>query len=232
MSFSATRIGDDPPPPALVSWSTGKDSAYALSEVRRSKTVTPVGLLTTVTEQFGRVSMHGVREELLQRQAASVGLPLIPVRIPYPCPNETYEREMGRVLAEARAQGVRHVVYGDLFLDDIRTYRVSRMATVGMICVFPLWHRPTPELARAMIRDGVRARIACVDPRKIDRRFAGRAFDEELLQELPTSVDPCGENGEFHTFVTDAPAFRTPVSVSLGEVVERDGFVFADLLPS
>jgi uncharacterized protein (TIGR00290 family) len=219
------------PPPALVSWSSGKDAAYALREVVRTGVVTPVGLLTTVSEAFGRVSMHGVREELLRRQAGVVGLPLTTVRIPYPCPNEVYEREMGRALASARSQGIRHVVFGDLFLEDIRRYRESRMAEVGMQCVFPLWHRPTGELAREMIHAGIRARLVCVDPRTLPRSFAGREFDGRLLTDLPPEVDPCGERGEFHTFVTDAPSFRSPVAVRLGEVVDRDGFVFADLTP-
>jgi len=219
------------PPPALVSWSSGKDAAYALREVVRTGAVTPVGLLTTVSEAFGRVSMHGVREELLRRQAEATGLPLTTVRIPYPCPNEVYEREMGRALESARSQGIRHVVFGDLFLEDIRRYRETRMAEVGMQCVFPLWHRPTSELARAMIRAGIRARLVCIDPRALDRSFAGREFDERLLADLPPEVDPCGERGEFHTFVTDAPPFRSPIAVRLGEIVDRDGFVFADLTP-
>lgn len=226
-----TQGAGDRPPPAWISWSSGKDAAFALYEALRTRSVTPVGLLTTVTDSFDRVSMHGVRGELLRRQASSVGLPLTTVRIPYPCPNEVYEREMGRALEVARSQGIRHVVFGDLFLDDIRTYRESRMAAAGMSCVFPLWHRPTHELAREMLRVGLRSRLVCVDPRVLARSFAGRAFDERLLAELPSTVDPCGERGEFHTFVTDAPMFRSPVAVRNGEVVERDGFVFADLIP-
>jgi uncharacterized protein (TIGR00290 family) len=222
----------NPPPPAFVSWSSGKDSAFALSEVRRSRAVTPVGLLTTVTEAFGRVSMHGVREELLRRQADALGLPLTVVRIPYPCPNEVYERAMRDALERIRGTGVRHVVFGDLFLEDIREYRVSRMASVGMECVFPLWHRPTAALARDMVRSGLRARLVCVDPRVLDRRFAGREFDDRLLDELPSTVDPCGERGEFHTFVTHSPLYRAPIPVRAGETVERDGFVFADLVPA
>jgi uncharacterized protein (TIGR00290 family) len=224
--------GDDSTsPPALVSWSSGKDAAFALWEVLRTHRVTPVGLLTTVTDSFQRVSMHGVREELLRRQADSVGLPLTTVRIPYPCPNDVYEREMRRTLDVVRAQGVRHVVFGDLFLEDVRSYRETRMAEAGMQCVFPLWHRPTDVLAREMLEAGFRSRLVCVDPRVLARSFAGREFDAHLLAELPPTVDPCGERGEFHTFVTDAPVFRSPISVRAGEVVERDGFVFADLVP-
>lgn len=220
-----------PPPRALISWSSGKDAAYALSEVLRTRIVEPVGLLTTVTEAFGRVSMHGVREELLKTQAAAVGLPLATVRIPYPCPNAVYEREMRRELSKVRADGTRHVVFGDLFLEDIRSYREARMAEVAMKCVFPLWHRPTEELAREMLRNGLKARVVCVDPRLLDRSFAGRVFDESFLGDLPPNVDPCGERGEFHTFVTDSPSFRSPIPTRLGEIVDRDGFVFADLKP-
>jgi uncharacterized protein (TIGR00290 family) len=190
-----------------------------------------VGLLTTVTEAFERVSIHGVREELLRRQADAVGLPLTVVRIPYPCPNPVYERAMGEALARVRSDGVRHVVFGDLFLEDVRQYRESRMAGVGMECVFPLWGRPTAPLARAMVESGLRARIVCLDPRRLPRSFAGREFNDSLLNDLPPSVDPCGENGEFHTFVTESPMFRAPIVVRSGTVIERDGFVFADFEP-
>ena len=220
------------PPPAVISWSSGKDSTYALSEVLRTRVVEPVGLLTTVTETFGRVSMHGVREGLLQAQADALGLPLTTVRLPYPCPNDVYERELGRALESAQSAGIRHVVFGDLYLEDIRRYRESRMAEARMECVFPLWHRPTHELAKEMIRNGLQARLVCVDPRVLSRSFAGRAFDETLLADLPPDVDPCGERGEFHTFVTDSPLFRSAIPVRLGEIVDRDGFVFADLKPA
>jgi len=222
---------DTLPPPALISWSSGKDAAHALWEITRTRVAKPVGLLTTVTEVFGRVSMHGVREGLLRKQADALGLPLTIVRIPYPCPNDIYEREMRRALEAARAGGIRHVVFGDLFLEDIRRYREAWMSEVEMECLFPLWHRPTNELAREMLRTGLRARLVCVDPRVLARSFAGRAFDERLLTDLPPDVDPCGERGEFHTFVTDSPLFRSPISIRLGEIVDRDGFVFADLQP-
>jgi len=217
---------------ALLSWSSGKDSAFALHEVLRSELCEVVGLLTTVTGEFSRVSMHGVREELLDRQAGSVGLPLLKVVLPHPCSNEQYEQAMRPVLERARSEGVQAVVFGDLFLDDIRNYRESRMMAVGIECVFPLWHRDTRELAQEMIGAGLRARICCLDPRKLDRSFAGREFDSELLSALPPAVDPCGEHGEFHTFVTESPEFHVPVTVKVGETVEREGFVFTDLVPS
>ncbi len=223
--------GAPSPPPAWLSWSSGKDSAFALDAARRAGEVEVVGLLSVVSEAFGRVSMHGVREELLEAQAAAVGLPLVKVRIPYPCPNATYERAMAGALERAAAEGVRTVVFGDLFLEDVRAYREERLAPVGFRGVFPLWGRPTAPLARAMVAAGLRARICCLDPRKLPRRFAGRAFDAELLAELPADVDPCGERGEFHTFVSDGPGFSRPVRAKVGETVERDGFVFTDLVP-
>ena len=218
-------------PKALVSWSSGKDSAFALHEARRSGELEIVGLLTTVTAAFGRVSMHGVREALLDRQAEALGLRCWKVSIPSPCPNEVYEREMARALAEAAAIGVDRVVFGDLFLEDLRQYRETKLGQIGMTCVFPLWKRDTASLARDMIAAGLKAKLTCVDPRRLDRSFAGRAFDEGLLAALPEGVDPCGENGEFHTFAHAGPMFAEPIAVSVGEVVERDGFVFADVLP-
>jgi uncharacterized protein (TIGR00290 family) len=213
-------------PRALVSWSSGKDSAFALWQ---SKDVEIVGLLTTVTRAFGRVSMHGVREELLDRQADALGLPLLKVEIPSPCPNEVYEEQMRLAMDQARRMDVTHVVFGDLFLQDIRSYREEKLRQVNMTPIFPLWLRDTKELAREMIASGLRAHLTCVDPRKLDRSFAGRTFDATLLADLPPGVDPCGENGEFHTFVSAGPMFARPIAVMPGEVVERDGFVFADL---
>ncbi len=218
--------------PALLSWSTGKDSAHALHEVRSAGRFEVVGLLTTVSLDTGRVSTHGVREELLERHAKSLDLPLIQIPIPTPCPNDVYDRAMASALRQPRAEGIRHVVFGDLFLEDIRSYRESRMAAVGMECVFPLWGRDTRSLAHEMIGAGLEARLSCVDAKRLDRSFAGRPFDEKLLASLPPGVDPCGENGEFHTFVTAGPMFATPIPVRVGDIVERDGFVFADLLPS
>ena len=218
-------------PKALVSWSTGKDSAYALHTVRQQALVEVVGIVTTVSATFGRVSMHGVREVLLERQVAELGLPCVRVAIPTPCSMEGYEREMARAMEDARQAGVMHVVFGDLFLEDLRAHRESKLAEIGMQGVFPLWHRDTAALAREMVAAGVRATLTCIDPRKMDKTFAGRAFDAALLEEFPREVDPCGENGEFHTFVSAGPMFMRPIHVRAGEVVERDGFVFADLLP-
>jgi uncharacterized protein (TIGR00290 family) len=200
--------------------------------VRRAGDVEVVGLLTTVTRAFERVSIHGVREVLLEAQAASIGLPLTRVEIPYPCPNEVYEQAMADALASATARGITHVVFGDLFLADVRAYREAQLAQIGLVGVFPLWGRDTASLARDMIGAGLDARLVCVDPSRLDRSFAGRTFDRALLAALPADVDPCGENGEFHTFVADGPMFARPVPVSAGVIVERDGFVFADLVAS
>ncbi len=219
-------------PRALVAWSSGKDSAWALHELRRAGEVEVAGLLTTITDPFARVSMHAVREQLLDRQAAALGLPCRKVRIPWPCPNERYEREMGRALAEARADGITHAVFGDLFLQDIRAYREAQLAGTGVAPLFPLWGRDTARLAREMIDGGLRAVLTCVDPRHVSRALAGRAFDTALLAELPAGVDPCGENGEFHSFAWAGPMFASPVAIAPGEIVDRDGFTFADVLPA
>ncbi len=219
-------------PRALVAWSSGKDSAWALHELRRAGEVEAAGLLTTVTDPFARVSMHAVREELLDRQAAALGLPCRKVRIPWPCPNERYEREMARALAEARAEGITHAVFGDLFLQDIRAYREAQLAGTGIAPLFPLWGRDTARLAREMIEGGLRAVLTCVDPRRVSRALAGRAFDAALLAELPADVDPCGENGEFHSFAWAGPMFGSPVAIAPGQIVDRDGFTFADVLPA
>jgi uncharacterized protein (TIGR00290 family) len=216
---------------ALLAWSSGKDSAWSLHVLRQQGGVEVAGLLTTMNESFGRVAMHAVRRELLEAQARAAGLPLRAVPIPYPCPNDVYEGAMAAALAEARAAGIEAVAFGDLFLEDIRRYREERMAPTGLRPLFPLWGRPTRALAEEMIDGGLRARLTCVDPRALDASFAGRAFDHDLLAALPPEADPCGERGEFHTFAWDGPMFRQPVPVSLGEVVHRDGFVFADLLP-
>jgi uncharacterized protein (TIGR00290 family) len=218
-------------PKAWLAWSSGKDSAWSLHTIRRTGEVDVVALLTTVNRTYERVAMHAVRESLLEVQAAEAGLPLVKVPIPSPCSNQTYEQAMGEAMAGARAQGVNQVVFGDLFLEDIRAYREKQLAACGMTPVFPLWGRDTRELAEEMMAGGLCAYLTCVDPRKLDRSFAGRTFDAGLLRALPASVDPCGENGEFHTFASAGPMYRTPISVVPGEIVERDGFVFADLLP-
>jgi uncharacterized protein (TIGR00290 family) len=215
----------------LLAWSSGKDSAFSLHVLRQQGDVEVAGLLTTVNEAFDRVAMHGVRRALVEAQAEAAGLPLVVVPIPWPCPNEAYEAAMASALSRARERGIAGVAFGDLFLADIRRYREEKLVGTGLRPRFPLWGRPTRALAEEMIASGLRARLTCVDPRALPASFAGRAFDRALLAELPPSVDPCGENGEFHTFAWDGPMFERPVRVRGGEVVERDGFVFADLLP-
>jgi uncharacterized protein (TIGR00290 family) len=219
-----------PRPQALIAWSSGKDSAWALHEMRRTGTCDIVGALTTVTETFGRVSMHGVREELLMAQLAAAQLPAMLVRIPYPCPNEVYEARMAAALAQAKDAGVTQVIFGDLFLQDVRAYREQKLAGTGVTPLFPLWGRPTAALAEAMIDAGVEARLVCVDTRQLTKDFAGRRFDRALLAALPPGADPCGERGEFHSFVAGGPMFSRRIPVVPGEIVERDGFAYADLL--
>lgn len=217
----------------VLSWSSGKDSAYALHVLRQDPTVEVVGLLTTCNEAADRVAMHAVRRELLLAQAEAVGLPVRIVSIPSPCPNEVYEARMADAVAAMVADGVEAIAFGDLFLEDIRRYREEKLAGTGLRPLFPLWGRPTAQLARQMLADGARAYVTCVDPRVLDPELAlGAAWDEALLQKLPPSVCPCAENGEFHTFAVDGPAFRHPVAVRVGERVERGGFHFADLLPA
>ena len=189
------------------------------------------GLLTTVTEGYERISMHGVRCELLRQQAASIGLPLEEVRIPPQCPNTIYESRMAEAVLRYRERGILHLGFGDIFLRDLRAYRETNLARVGMSALFPLWDIDTRELAARFLAGGFRARTACIDPRKLDRSFAGRELDAAFFRELPIGVDPCGENGEFHTFVFDGPIFPSPVPVVTGQVVERDSFIFCDLLP-
>jgi uncharacterized protein (TIGR00290 family) len=218
-------------PKAWLAWSSGKDSAWALHTVRLAAEFEVVALLTTVNRTHGRVAMHAVRESLLEMQTAAAGLPLVKVPIPSPCSNEIYESAMSKAMARASDEGVRHVIFGDLFLEDIRAYREKQLARCEMTPLFPLWKKDTRALAQNMIAGGLRAYLTCVDPRQLDRGFAGRRFDTELLAELPAQVDPCGENGEFHTFACAGPMFRAEVPVTVGEIVERDGFVFADLLP-
>ena len=218
-------------PKALIAWSSGKDSAWALHEVRRAGEFDIVGALTTVTDTFGRVSMHGVREELLLAQLAAAGLAASVVRIPYPCPNEIYEDKMAAAIGDARSAGVTHMIFGDLFLDDVRAYRERQLTGTGITPVFPLWQKPTRALACEMIDAGVQAYLSTVDLKKLSADFAGRCFDAALLEALPAGADPCGENGEFHSFVFAGPMLKGKIAVSRGETIERDGFAYADLLP-
>lgn len=214
----------------LLSWSTGKDSAWALHVLRQQHPGAVAGLLTTVNEAFDRVAMHAVRRSLLPAQADAAGLPLYEVDIPWPCSNAQYELVMKTAVAGFVAEGFTHVAFGDLFLEDVRRYREERLNGTGLTPLFPIWKtKPTAELAREMIDAGLRAYLTCVDPRKLSPSFAGRTFDAALLADLPVDVDACGENGEFHSFVCDGPMFTHPVHVAVGDVVERDGFVFADL---
>ncbi len=215
-----------------LAWSSGKDSAWTLHALRRDPRATVVALLTTVNAAHDRVAMHAVRRRLLEAQAAAAGVPLHVAEIPSPCPNETYEAVMAEAVTALKANGVEAIAFGDLFLEDVRRYRERQMSGTGLELLFPLWGRATRELALEMIEGGLRARLTCVDPRVLPASFAGRAFDASLLGDLPAAVDPCGENGEFHTFAWDGPMFGHPVRVEPGEVVERDGFVFADLLPA
>lgn len=215
----------------LLSWSSGKDSAWALHVLREQDEVELVALLTTFNHAMDRVAMHAVRRSLVRMQAERAGLPLWEVELPWPCSNEQYEALMAEACQRALDAGVEQVAFGDLYLRDVRAYRERQLAGTGLEPIFPLWDVPTRALAEQMIAAGVKARLTCVDPRKLERDFAGRDFDGELLRALPSEVDPCGENGEFHSFVYASPAFSSPIAIRSGEVVERDGFVFADLLP-
>ena len=217
-------------PRAWLAWSSGKDSLWALHLAGQSGEIDVVGLLATITDAYHRVSMHGVREVLVEAQGAALGLPLHVVRIPAPCSNDEYESRMARAMEEARRSGVTHVVFGDVHLADVRAYREERLARVNMEAAFPLWGRDSRALAEEIIAGGVRAVVTCLDPRKTPPQLAGRAFDRDFLRELPGGVDPCGENGEFHTFAWDGPGFASPIAVEVGETVERDGFVFTDVL--
>lgn len=221
-----------PRPRVLLAWSSGKDAAWALHVLRQAGNVEVVALLTAFNQAFDRVAMHAVRRSLVETQAEAAGLPLLDVPLPWPCSNEDYEAAMAVALATARARyAVSHVAFGDLFLEDVREYRESRLRDTGLTPLFPLWGLPTRTLAREMVRGGLKARITCIDPRSFDPAFAGRDFDDGFLDELPDGVDPCGERGEFHSFAHDGPMFSKPIPVQLGEIVTREGFVFADLLP-
>jgi len=221
-----------PRPRALLAWSSGKDSAWALHRLRAEDEVELAGLLSTVTRDYDRVSIHGVRAELLEAQATAAGLPLVKVFIPAKCSHDAYAEAMRAACEEAKANGVTHVAFGDLFLEDVRAYREERMAEAGLAPLFPLWGLDTHALAHEMVASGLRAYVTCLNPEKVPRALAGRAYDEDLLDALPEGVDPCAERGEFHTFAWDGPPFRRPVACRVGETVERSGFVFTDLLPA
>ncbi|HZS56035.1 MAG TPA: ATP-binding protein [Bryobacteraceae bacterium] len=216
----------------LLSWSSGKDSAWALHLLRKMPDVQVIALLTTFNSCADRVAMHAVRRTLVSAQAERMGLPLWPVELPWPCSNTVYEDLMREVCQKATAEQITEIAFGDLFLQDIRAYRERQLQETGLMPLFPVWGFPTGELALEMIRSGIKAKVTCLDPSKLDRTFAGTDFDSSFLQSLPPSVDACGENGEFHTFVYDAPVFSHSISITAGEIVERDSFVFADVLPN
>jgi uncharacterized protein (TIGR00290 family) len=213
----------------VVSWSSGKDSAWMLHVLKRDPSIEIGGLLTTMNEQFDRVAMHGVRRRLVEAQAGAAGVPLRTVPLPWPCTNEEYEARMRRAVAQAEAEGFTHVAFGDLFLEDVRRYREDKLAGTGLTPLFPIWGIPTDRLAVEMVENGLRSVLTCVNPKHLDRSFAGREFDRALLADLPADVDKCGERGEFHSFAYDGPMFHHPLAVTVGEVVDRDGFVFADV---
>ncbi|WP_083079160.1 Dph6-related ATP pyrophosphatase [Thioclava electrotropha] len=218
-------------PKAVLSWSSGKDCAMALHACRTEVHADVVALLSTTNEAFDRVAMHGTRNELLRRQAKAAGLPLIEVPLPWPCSNADYETRMAGAMDRVKALGVETMVFGDLFLEDVRDYRIEKLKPLSVEALFPLWQRPTDQLAREMIAAGFVTHLVTVDPSKLDPSFAGRRFDESLLADLPEGVDPCGENGEFHTAVSAGPIFDAPIPVRVGETVMRDGFAYADLIP-
>jgi uncharacterized protein (TIGR00290 family) len=216
----------------LLSWSGGKDCAWALHLLRQNPEYEVVALLTTINQEFARVAMHGFRESLLDQQAEAAGLPLWKIPLPWPCSNEHYESAMATACARAVDEGLHGIAFGDLFLEDVRAYRIEKLASTGLVPLFPCWGIPTGELARTMIAAGLQARLTCVDPRQLNPSFAGRSFDAQLLADLPATVDPCGERGEFHSFVHAGPMFSHTISIRAGETVERDGFIYADFLPA
>lgn len=216
----------------LVSWSSGKDCAWTLHLLRQQPDIEVVGLLTTVNSEFDRVAMHGTRRCVLDAQARAAGLPLWDIPLPWPCSNEIYEERMANACSRAVAEHIDAIAFGDLFLQDIRAYRETQLGPTGLEPLFPLWEMPTGELAREMIADGLRAKLVCIDSRQLDPAFAGRDFDADLLRDLPSAVDPCGERGEFHTCVYGGPMFSSRIELEAGEIVNRDGFIYADFRPS
>jgi uncharacterized protein (TIGR00290 family) len=214
----------------LMSWSSGKDSAWALYQLQKNPEIDLVGLFCTVNKEFNRVAMHGVRVELLQKQADSIGLPLEIIEIPYPCSNSDYENIMGAFVKKAKQDKIEHFAFGDLYLEDIRNYREEKLKDSGIKAIFPIWGIPTNELSREMINCGLRTVITCIDPRQTPKEFAGKEFNDSFLDSLPETIDPCGENGEFHSFVFDGPMFKEQINIVVGDIVQRDDFVFADIL--
>jgi uncharacterized protein (TIGR00290 family) len=214
-----------------LSWSSGKDSAWALHILKATSGIEVVSLITTFNESADRVAMHAVRRELVQAQAESLDLPLWAVDLPWPCSNQVYEERMGNLCRRARADGIEAIAFGDLFLEEIRAYREHQLKPVGLKPLFPLWQIPTFELAKSMLSGGLKAKVTCIDQAKLDNSYLGRDFDADFLRDLPPGIDPCGENGEFHTFVYDAPVFPGPIQLQPGAIVERDGFAFADFTP-
>ena len=215
---------------ALMSWSSGKDSAWALHKIQHSPEIDLIGLFCTVNKEFDRVAMHGVRVELLQTQAKSIGLPLEIIEIPHPCSNAEYEKIMGQFVERAKNDNIEYFVFGDLFLEDIRSYREEKLKGSGIKPVFPIWGMPTDKLSREMISGGLRTVITCINPKQTPKEFVGKEFDETFLDSLPETIDPCGENGEFHSFVFDGPMFKEKIEIFVGDIVHRDDFVFADVL--
>lgn len=216
----------------LLSWSTGKDSAWALHVLQQTQDVEVVGLFCTVNKEFNRVAMHAVRVELLRQQAKSVGLPLHIIEIPNPCSNGEYDDAMTSFIGDAKTETIECFAFGDLFLEDVRRYREDRLKATGITPIFPIWGIPTKELSKKMVSSGLKALITCVDPKRLTKEFAGREYNESFLNDIPAGVDPCGENGEFHSFAFEGPMFQNPIEIKLGEIVHRDGFVFADILPN
>lgn len=219
-------------PKALLSWSSGKDCAWCLYTTRYAGAVDIVGLLTTFNAAFDRVAMHGVRRELVEAQARAANLPLMSIPLPWPCTNADYEKYMGEAVARAKADGITHMIFGDLFLEDIRQYRIDKLRGTGIEPLFPIWGSisDTLGLSKDMLAAGIKAKLACVDSKQLDARFSGREFDADLLDELPAGVDRCGENGEFHTFCYDGPMFEKPIPIRCGETVNRDGFIYTDIM--
>ena len=214
----------------LLSWSSGKDSAWALYKLQQDPEIDLAGLFCTINNEFNRVTMHAVRIELLRQQAKSVDLPLEIIEIPYPCSNDAYGKIIARFVEKAKKAEIECFAFGDLYLEDVRDYRIEKLRGTGITPVFPIWGTPTEKLSREMIRKGLKAIITCVDPKQIPNEFVGKEYDEAFLNNLPVGADPCGEKGEFHSFVYNGPMFKTRVAITLGDVVERDGFIFIDVL--